>query len=87
MKEFYPDAEEAIPTNSPEPRGKPVQINCFVDADHAGNTITRRSQTGILIFLNMAPIYWFSKKQNTVETSTFLSEFVALKIASKNNCH
>ena len=83
MKEFYPDAEEAIPTNSPEPRGKPVQINCFVDADHAGNTVTRRSQTGILIFLNMAPIYWFSKKQNTVESSTFSSEFVALKIASE----
>jgi hypothetical protein len=83
MKEFYPDAEEALPLNAPEPRGKPVQINCFVDADHAGNTVTRRSQTGILIFLNMAPIFWFSKKQNTIETSTFSSEFVALKIASE----
>ena len=62
MKEFYPDASESIPPNSPEPRGLPVQINCFVDADHAGNVMTRRSQTGILIFLNMAPIFWYSKK-------------------------
>ena len=81
MKQFYPDAEEAVPTNCPEPRGKPVQINCFVDANHAGNVVTRRSQTGILLYLNMAPVYWYSKKQTTIETSTFSSEFVALRIA------
>ena len=58
-----------------------MQINCFVDADHAGDKITKRSQTGVLIFCNMAPIFWYSKKQNTVETSTFSAKFVALKIA------
>jgi hypothetical protein len=31
--------------------------------------------------LNNAPIDWFSKKQNTVESSTFGSEFVAMRIA------
>jgi hypothetical protein len=66
-----------------KPRGKPIQINCFVDADHAGNKVTRRSHSGILIFLNMAPIYWFSKRQNTVESSTYSSEFVALRIAAE----
>ena len=81
MKEFYPDAEESLPPNAPEPRGEPVQINLFVDADHAGNKVTRRSHTGILFFMNMAPIYWYSKRQNTVESSTFSSEFVALKTA------
>ena len=83
MKEYYPDANEAIPPNCPEPRGLPVQINCFVDANHAGNVITRRSQTGILIFLNMAPVFWYSKKQSTIESSTFSSEFVALRIATE----
>jgi len=58
-----------------------VQINCFVDADHAGNRVTRRSQTGILVFLNRAPVLWYSKAQNTVETSTFGSEFTAMRIA------
>ncbi len=53
----------------------------FVDADHAGDRVTRRLQTGILIFCNGAPITWYSKKQNTVETSTFGSEFVAMKRA------
>jgi hypothetical protein len=80
-REFYPDASEALPPNAPEPRGNPVIISCFVDADHAGNRITRRSHTGILIFCNRAPIVWFSKRQNTVETSTFGSEFIAARIA------
>lgn len=78
---FYKDASEKIPPNAPTPRGNSVDINCFVDSDHAGNRVTRRSHIGILIFLNNAPIMWFSKKQNTVETSSFGSEFVAMKIA------
>ena len=81
MKEIYREAKEEIPENMPEPRGESVQINLYVDADHAGNKITRRSHTGILIFLNMAPISFYSKKQNTVESSTFGSEFIAMKIA------
>ena len=81
MKEIYPDAEDTLPHNMPEPRGKAVDITCFVDADHAGNRVTRRSHTGIIIFVNQAPITWYSKRQNTVETSTFGSEYVALRIA------
>jgi hypothetical protein len=79
--EFYRDAKEEIPANAPEPLGKEVHMYCFCDADHAGDRLTRRSQTGIIIFLNRAPILWYSKKQNTVESSTFGSEFVALRIA------
>jgi len=45
------------------------------------NTVTRRSQTGILIFVNRAPIIWYSKRQNAVEVSTFGSEITAMKNA------
>ena len=79
----YPDAAEAVPHDAPEPRGAPVTTTCFVDADHAGCLRTRRSHTGVLIFVNRAPILWFSKRQNTVESSTFGSEFVALKVATE----
>lgn len=79
-KEFNHDAKEPIPPNAPEPRRNPVQINAFVDADHAGDRVTRRSHTGILIYLNCAPISWYSKAQSTVESSMFGSEFVALRI-------
>jgi len=80
-KEYYPGAAEAIPTNMPEPRGKSVSTTCFVDADHAGCRLTRRSHSGVLIFVNRAPILWFSKRQATVESSTFGSESVALRQA------
>ena len=79
--DFYRDAKEPIPPNAPEARGHDVVTTCFVDANHAGNQIDRRSQTGILIFINKAPIWWHSKRQSTVETSTFGAEFCAMKVA------
>mmetsp|Transcript_11237 Transcript_11237/g.16168 ORF Transcript_11237/g.16168 Transcript_11237/m.16168 type:complete len:1367 (+) Transcript_11237:2028-6128(+) len=81
--EFYPDAMETIPSNAPEPRGRAVQINMFCDAAHANDHVTRRSTTGFIIFLQGTPILWYSKRQNTIESSTFGSEFVALKIATE----
>ena len=80
-KEYYPGAAEAIPPNMPEPRGKAVVTTCFVDADHAGCRLTRRSHSGVLIFVNRAPIIWYSKRQATVESSTFGSESVAMRVA------
>ena len=78
-KEFYGDAKEAIPSDMPLPRGKDVDLRLYVDSDFAGNKAIRRSRTGFIVFMNMAPIVWNSKKQATIETSVFGSEFVALK--------
>jgi hypothetical protein len=80
-KDFYGDVAEELPPRMPPPLGQPVDITCFVDSDHAGNVVTRRSHTGILIYVQNAPIIWFSKKQNTIESSSFGSEFVALRNA------
>ena len=55
----------------------------FVDADRAGDLVTQRSRTEFTVFLNNAPIYWTSKKQNSCETNTFGSEFVAMKQAAE----
>jgi hypothetical protein len=82
-EDFYGDQKEEMPPKMPSARGKPVRISCFVDADHAGNVATRQSHTGIIMFVNNALIAWFSKRHNTVETSTFGSEFVALRIATE----
>ncbi len=79
--DFYRDAVEAIPTDMPTPQGNSMSTHCFVDASHGSDRATRRSQTGILIFCNKAPIIWHSKRQNTVEASTFGSEFQAMKNA------
>jgi hypothetical protein len=80
---IYGDVEEEVPPNAPKPLGNPVMMTCFVDANHAGDKITRRSQTGLIIYLNNAPIDWFSKKQNTCESSTFGLEFIAMRIATE----
>ena len=74
------EVQEVKPPRMVEPRGNSVKISAFVDANHAGNVVTRRSHTGVLVFLQNAPILWYSKRQNTVETSTFGSEFVALRV-------
>ena len=78
---FYRDTKESIPGDMPRPRGNPMSTHCFVDASHGSDRTKRRWQTGILIFCNNAPIVWLSRRQNTVEASTFGSEFQALKNA------
>ena len=68
-EDFYGEVQEEVPHDAPEPLGEPVSITAFVDSDHAGNLVTRRSHTGIVIFVQGAPIMWLSKRQNTVESS------------------
>ena len=50
-----------------------------MDAGHASDTITRKSRTGFLVYVNCALVYWNSKKQNPVESSSFGSKFTAMK--------
>ena len=54
-----------------------------MDSDHAYGRDTRISQTGVLVFVNKAPIIWYINLQKNVETSMFSSEFIALKKATK----
>ena len=54
-----------------------------MEANHAGNLITRQYHTGIIIFFNNSPIIWYSKRQNTVESSSFGSKFMALQKATE----
>jgi len=78
--DFYPGASENIPPTLPKPRGLPVSITAFVDADHAGNIANRRSHSGIIVFVQSSPIIWLSKQQKTVETSTHGVELIATRI-------
>jgi hypothetical protein len=79
-RDFYPDATKDIPPNAPRALGKPVQMIVFADSNHAGDLLTRRSRTGVLIILKRSPIQWYSKKQGGIET--FGSEFMGLKVAT-----
>ena len=58
-----------------------MSTHCFVDKNHAGDTEMRQSRNGILLFCNSPPIIWYSKRQNSVEASMFVSEFTAMNYA------
>ena len=81
QQEQYPGAVEELAPNMPTPKGKKVQITTYVNADHAHDQVMRRSVMGVLLFVNNTPIKWYSKRQITVETSTYGAELVALRIA------
>ena len=59
--------------------GKEFDLRMVVDSDHVGGKATQHSQTGFLIYVNMALITCFSEKQPTIESSVFGAEFVAMK--------
>ena len=77
--------EEIIPHDAPEALGRPVRITSYVDANLYHDYLTGRSVTGILDLLNGTPIDWYCKKQATVETATYGSEFVAARTCVERN--
>ena len=75
------DLSEDLPPDAPKPRGIGMRMRVYVDSDHAGDVVSRKSRTGFFVFLQNAPIYWCSKKQGGIETSSFGAEFIAMKTA------
>ena len=70
--EFYGDVSEDIPTDAPPAYGKAVEITAWVDADHAGNKLTRHSHTGILIFLMLVPIFFLVLKEASYDQIVYV---------------
>ena len=80
LSEFgHVEGKEEFPANMPEPRSHGFIMRANMDADHASDAVSRQSRTRFLIYLNFALIYWWSKKQTSVESPSFGSEFVAMK--------
>ena len=75
----YGCPKEEIPQDAPEPLGLPVILTHYVDANLYHCMLTGRSVTGIIHMINGTPIDAFSKKQSTVETATYGSEYVAAR--------
>jgi hypothetical protein len=73
---IYSGAEELLADDNPIPLGKPVVMTTFVDANLYHDLVTGKSVSGILHLFNKTVIDWYSKKQGTVETATYGSEFV-----------
>ena len=70
-----------IPKDAPKPLGKAVTTVTYTNANLYHDMLTGRSVTGILHFCNQTLVDWYSKRQATVETATFGSEFTAARIS------
>jgi hypothetical protein len=90
QKSFHPDfledydgAKEEIGDGLPEAFGRELETSVFFDADHAHDHQTRRSITGIIVFVGSTPVLWPSKHQGCIATSTYTAEFVAMRSTMK----
>jgi hypothetical protein len=83
MYSVYGDYKEEQPYNMPTPKGKPVRTTTFKDANLYHDHTTGRAVTGVLHLLNATPADWYSRRQATVETATFGSEFTAARTATE----
>lgn len=81
MNTVYGKCKEDIPSNIPIPLGISVRCTTYEDANLMHDLTTGRSVTGIIHLVNLTPVEWFSKRQATVETATYGSEFVAARSA------
>ena len=82
QRTVYGGAKEEIPHDIPEPKGKHVTTTTYVDANLHHDQVTGKAVTACLHMVNATPSHWHTKRQATVETATFGSEFVAARIAT-----
>ena len=79
----YGRGKEEVPSDMPEPLGRAVRLSTYEDANLNHDFITGRAAMGMLHMLNGTVIDWMSKRQSTVETATYGSEFVAARVATE----
>ena len=77
----YGNVREQRPHDAPTPKGKLVRTTTYKDANLYHDMATGKAVTGIIHFLNGTPVEWFTRKQPTVETATYGSEFSAARTA------
>jgi hypothetical protein len=83
LHQKFPYAAEELSSRMPVPKGAELPLTVYVDADHGDDRETRRSRTGLIAFLGRTPIMAKSKRQTSVETSTFSAEFNAARTGAE----
>ncbi|GJU43462.1 copia protein [Tanacetum coccineum] len=63
------------------PKGTGIETVVYVDSDHAGDYVDRKSTSGICTFVGCCLTSWFSKKQTALAISTTEAEYVSAEKA------
>ena len=81
----YGNVNEEISKDIPKLLGIRVITTTFLGANLLGvhDIVTGKSVAAVLHFMNTTPIDWYSKRQATVETATYGSEFVAARTGTE----
>ena len=79
----YGSVKEEIPKDIPKPLGKRVITTTFLDANLLHDIVTGKFSHSCITFVNTTPTDSFLKRQATVETAMYGSEFVAAKTATE----
>ena len=75
------DTEEEMDVKYPESNGsKELSTTVYFDSNHGHDETTRRSVSGILVYVGNCPVHSMSKRQGAIATSTFTAELCAAKV-------
>lgn len=81
---IYVDFIEILPEDTPILLGNNIAIVSYIDTNLFHNIITGKYITRILHLCNKSLIDFYSKKQSTIETTIYRSEYVTSKICVEN---
>ena len=84
---IYANVKEEIPMDIPKLLGKRVITTIILDASLLNDIVTGKIVRAALHLVNTTPADWFSKRETTVETATYGSEFVAAKTTTEQKMH
>nr|GEW56616.1 retrovirus-related Pol polyprotein from transposon TNT 1-94 [Tanacetum cinerariifolium] len=59
------------------PKGSDIETIVYVDSDHVGDYVDRKSTSGIFTFMGCCLTSWFSKKQTALAISTTEDEYTS----------
>jgi len=84
---LYPNATD-IEKGLRDPPYTPVDhheanITVYCDASWGDSRLNRRSTSAAIGFIGRAPVFWYSRRQTNVATSTFEAEYNALRSATE----
>lgn len=83
FSEQYAYAKEEIDYQFPEPMGQELEVSVFFDSDHAHDTVTGRSISGVIVMVGSTSTIWKSKRQGAVQTARYGAEFSATRLATE----
>eukprot|EP00957_Ditylum_brightwellii_P185015 14089393-Ditylum_brightwellii.AAC.1 len=78
FKEFYHDAVEELDAKLPLPLIDKLEVTVFIDSDHAHDKVTPCLMSGLIILVGRTHVFFMSKCQGVIKTSTYGAEFCAM---------